>query len=87
MLADGGYCSVLDLRDARERNTDLLAPVPSNGSTNKRKSATGEKQIPRDEFTYDTTTNSYTCPSGHTLPYCTSRELKGNAIGGITPSL
>ncbi len=69
MLADGGYCSILDLRDAQERNINLLAPVPANGSTNKRKSASGEQQIPRDEFTYDAATNSYTCPAGHSLPY------------------
>lgn len=69
MLADGGYCSILDLRDAQERNIDLLAPVPPNGSTNKRKSASGEEQIPRDEFHYDAASNTYTCPAGHSLPY------------------
>jgi len=28
MFADVGYCSILDLRDAAERNVELLAPVP-----------------------------------------------------------
>ena len=82
MLADGAYCSILDLRDAENRNVDLLAPVPANSSTNKRKTASGEQQIPRSEFTYDATANSYTCPAGHTLPY---REREGKQrFGGRT---
>ena len=82
MLADGAYCSILDLRDAEDRNVDLLAPVPANSSTNKRKTASGEQQIPRSEFTYDATANAYTCPAGHTLPY-RERERK-QRFGGRT---
>jgi len=82
MLADGAYCSILDLRDAQERHVDLLAPVPANSSTNKRKSASGERQIPRDEFTYDAATNSYTCPAGHTLPY--KERQRHHRFGGRT---
>ena len=82
MLADGAYCSILDLRDAKDRHVDLLAPVPANSSTNKRKSASGERQIPRSEFTYDATSNSYTCPAGHTLPY-TERQRQ-HRFGGRT---
>ena len=82
MLADGAYCSILDLRDAEARNVDLLAPVSANSSTNKRKSASGEPQIPRDEFTYDAAANSYTCPAGHALPY---KEREHNhRLGGRT---
>lgn len=69
VMADGAYCSILDLRDAQERNIDLLAPVPANDSTNKRKSISGERQIPRSKFTYDATNNSYTCPAGHNMPF------------------
>lgn len=82
MLADGADCSILDLRDAKDRHVDLLAPVPANSSTNKRKSASGERQIPRSEFTYDATSNSYTCPAGHTLPY-TERQ-RHHRFGGRT---
>ena len=82
MLADGAYCSILDLRDAADRHVDLLAPVPANSSTNKRKAASGEKQIPRSEFTYDATANAYTCPAGHTLAY-RERERK-QRFGGRT---
>jgi transposase len=82
MLADGGYCSILDLLDAQERKIDLLAPVPANGSTNKRKSASGEEQIPRDEFHYDVATNTYTCPADHSLPY--KDRHKKQRFGGRT---
>jgi len=80
MLADGAYCSILDLRDAEDRNVDLLAPVPENSSTNKRKTASGEPQIPRSKFTYDATANSYTCPAGHTLPY--KERQRNHRFGG-----
>lgn len=80
MLADGAYCSILDLRDARERNIDLLAPVPANGSTHKRKSARGKGQIPRDEFRYDAVRDAYICPAGHTMR-CTERERQRRLAG------
>ncbi len=69
MLADGGYCSILDLRDAAQRRVELLAPVPANGSTRKQKSASGGEQISRDRFTYDQAGNTYTCPAGEILKY------------------
>jgi transposase len=82
VLGDGAYCSILDLRDAQERNIDLLAPVTPNGSTSKHTSASGEAQIPRDEFQYDAVSNTYTCPAGHQLPY-KERERK-QRFGGRT---
>lgn len=82
MLADGGYCSILDLRDAIERDVELLAPVPANGSTRKRKSASGSEQIPRDQFTYDANSNTYTCPAGNVLTYQYSekKERQGDRV-------
>lgn len=82
MLADGAYCSILDLRDANERNIDLLAPVPANSSTHKRRSASGEPQIPRDEFRYDAASNAYLCPAGHRLPY--KERHRKQRFGGRT---
>lgn len=82
ILADGAYCSILDLRDAEDRNVDLLAPVSATSITNKRKTASGEPQIPRSEFTYDATANSYTCPAGHTLPY--KERQRNRRFGGRT---
>ena len=82
MLADGGYCSILDLSDAADRDVELLAPVPANGSTKKRKSASGGEQIPRDQFTYDEASNTYTCPAGEVLKfqYREKMERQGDRV-------
>lgn len=69
VLADGGYCSILDLRDAHERNVELVAPVSASGTSRQSKTASGELQIPREEFTFDASSNSYTCPAGQQLDY------------------
>lgn len=69
VLADGGYCSILDIRDAHQRNIELIAPTSASGTTRSSKSASGEVQIPREEFTYDASSNSYTCPAGKQLGY------------------
>ena len=80
VLADGSYCSVLDLRDAQDRNIDLLAPVSASGTTRQSKSLSGEVQIPREQFSFDAVSNSYTCPAGHRLNY-KDREKK-DRLGG-----
>lgn len=69
VLADGGYCSILDLRDVQERGIELLAPPSASGTTRKSKSRSGENQIPREEFRFDAESNCYTCPEGHSLLY------------------
>lgn len=69
VLADGGYCSILDLRDAQERNVQLIAPPSASGTSRRSKSLSGEDQIPREEFTFDAPANSYTCPAGKRLAY------------------
>ena len=75
VLADGGYCSILDLRDAWTRGIELLAPPSASGTVRKSKSRSGEDQIPREEFSFDAQLNRYTCPQGHPLDY-KDREKK-----------
>lgn len=80
VLADGGYCTILDVREALERGIDLIAP-PSEGGTNRQaKSASGEKQIPRSEFQYDALEDCYWCPVGQRLD-CKGRETKPRSGG------
>ena len=69
VLADGGYCSILDLRDAHQRNIELVAPPSASGTSRTSMSVSGEVQIPREEFSYDASSNSYTCPAGKQLGY------------------
>lgn len=80
VLADGGYCSILDLRDAAQRNIELVAPASASGTSRQTKSRSGEPQIPRQEFTFDASSNSYTCPAGHRLDY-KDREKKPRLSG------
>ena len=80
ILADGTYCSILDIRDAQQRNVELLAPTSASGTSRKSKSRSGEPQIPREEFRFDASSNSYTCPAGHCLDY-KDREKKSR-LGG-----
>lgn len=80
VLADGGYCSILDLKDAKDRGVELLAPPSASGSCRKCKSRSGEVQIPREEFHFDVESNRYWCPQGNPLVH-RSREKKSR-IGG-----
>lgn len=80
VLADGGYCSILDLIDAQARDVELLAPPSASGSTRKSKSRSGEIQIQREQFDYDAETNTYRCPQGEELTY-QYREKKSRAGG------
>lgn len=69
VLADGGYCTILDLRDAQERDIELLSPPSASGTIRRSKSRSGEDQIPREEFIFDSESNRYTCPAGHPLEF------------------
>lgn len=80
VLADGGYCSILDLTDAKHRGIELFAPPSASGSSRKCKSRSEEVQIPREEFHFDIESNSYRCPQGNLLVY-RSREKKSRAGG------
>jgi hypothetical protein len=80
VLADGSYCSILDLRDAAERGIDLIAPPSISSSSRQSKSRSGEIQIPREAFRFDAQSNSYECPQGNRLAY-KDREKKSR-IGG-----
>lgn len=75
MMADAAYCSILDLRDCQERKIDLLAPVAANSFTEAKKKLKEVKQIPREEFTWNETSQSYRCPAGQDLNYV-DREKK-----------
>lgn len=67
VLADGGYFSLLDLRDCLERKIDLISPPPSKEKVQARKTPSGQPQIPRDAFRYCASSDSYECPQGHRL--------------------
>jgi transposase len=69
ILADSGYCSIVDLQECQQRNIDLLAPFQSNSTTQWKKQKNPQTQIPREKFTWDEAENCYYCPEGHPLNY------------------
>lgn len=82
MLADSGYCSILDLQACLDRGVELLAPVQENSFTAAKRSNKPAVQIPREKFTFDSTQNVYRCPAGHSLNY-TDRARKRRAGGQV----
>ena len=82
VLADGGYFSVLDLRDCLDRKIDLISPPPSNEKSRECKTPSGETQIPREAFRYCAQSNSYECPQGHrlTFQYREKKKRSGDRI-------
>lgn len=80
VLADGGYCTILDVADAQQRNIDLIAPASASGTTRVSKSRSGEDQIPREAFRFEAQANCYVCPEGQTLEY-KDREKKARSGG------
>ena len=69
VLADGGYCSILDVQDSLARGIDLVAPVSEGGSSRESKTPAGLPQLSRERFQFNAQENHYVCPSGQILAY------------------
>jgi transposase len=82
VLADGSYCTILDVADAKQRNIDLIAPVSESGTTRASKSRSGQDQIPREAFRFDAQANCYVCPTGQRLGY-KDREKQARSGGRV----
>ncbi len=65
--ADSGYCSLLEVSDCVELGVDLLAPVPERKGSKGRPTSSGEVQLSADEFPWDESTGSLSCPAGHAM--------------------
>ena len=78
--ADGGYCSLLELKDCQELDVDLFAPVPERKGSKGRSTASGEEQIGADEFPWDESNRSLHCPAGHSMRHV-SRSKDPRADG------
>lgn len=67
--ADAGYCSVFDIKDCTERGVELFAPFQENSNTSKNRKGKKDNQVGRDQFQFDSETNTYQCPEGHTAKH------------------
>jgi hypothetical protein len=66
LLADAGYASALDLYDCTQAAIDLYAPYQENDQTPQRRDQP-PRQLPKSEFTWLPTEQTYVCPQGHRL--------------------
>ena len=80
MMADAAYCTILDLRDCRDRDIELLAPVQTNSFSKPKQNTNGVGLSNRDQFLWDEGQKTYHCPAGHELKY-PSKQQK-NRHGG-----
>jgi transposase len=64
-LADMGYFSGEQARQAEEKGFEIYVPVPERGEA-----AAKDGRFTRDQFHYDTETDRYCCPQGEVLVPC-----------------
>lgn len=76
MLADAAYCSIVDLQQCERRGVELLAPVQANAFTPQKQQRQPPAQIPREQFVFQATDNSYRCPEGQRLRYIDRTRLR-----------
>jgi len=72
-LADSGYFSGEQLKQANEKGIEIYVPIPKkNGSAGK------EGRFTRDRFTYDAENDCYHCPQGERIARCGQLRQQGN---------
>ena len=72
-LADSGYFSGEQLKQANEKDLEIYVPIPKkNGSAGK------EGRFTRDRFTYDADNDCYHCPQGEQIARCGKLRTQGN---------
>ncbi len=72
-LADSGYYSGEQIKQAHEQGIELYVPVP-----NKKGIAEKEGRFTRDRFTYDSENDCYHCPQGEPIARCGKLQAQGN---------
>jgi len=80
LLADSGYCSLLELGDCEARNIELFAPVQDSQGSSFRKAADGEPQLPQNAFDFGSDGETCKCPGGHSM-HQRARSQKPRADG------
>jgi transposase len=81
VLVDSGYPSGEDLARCKEKGITVYAPWNENAFTEaKRAKKRADRQIPKDQFTFDHSKGMYRCPEGKPLSY-RERTTKQKANG------
>jgi hypothetical protein len=75
-LTDVGYFSGEQVKQAAEKDFEILVPVPTPGEA-----AAQQGRFTRGQLHYDAETDGYRCPQGEALPPCgTWQERDGRRI-------
>jgi len=72
-LADSGYYSGEQLKQAHEQGIELYVPIP-----NKKGSAGKDGRFTRDRFSYDGEQDCYHCPQGERMARCGQLRVQGD---------
>jgi transposase len=72
-LADSGYYSGEQIKQAHEQGVELYVPIP-----NKKGIAEKEGRFIRDRFTYDSENDCYHCPQGERIARCGKHRVQGH---------
>jgi transposase/transcription initiation factor IIE alpha subunit len=76
-LVDGGYTTRQNILETAERPTELIGSLGEDRSKNKLERHGVSAEFMPERFTFDATTNSFTCPAGKALRYKRSNKLVG----------
>jgi transposase len=80
IVVDGGYVSAANISAMQDKNIDMFGPIPNNEARTAGLKAKANSKInpefQAEAFTYNPDNDSFTCPTGKTLRYC-SKEVRG----------
>jgi Transposase DDE domain len=81
VLVDSGYPSGKDLAQCKQRGVTVYGPWNENSFTEAKRAKAGkERQLPKDQFTFEPSVPAYCCPEGKMLRY-RERTKKQKANG------
>jgi transposase len=73
-VADAGYHHADQLEKCEQAKVTTYVPAPAGTAG---RSNTGAEVYPKTEFAYESTTDTYRCPAGHTLPFTGEGDCRG----------
>jgi hypothetical protein len=79
MIVDGGYITRANILDMADRGVDLIGPTGNGVNETERQMARRgvDLAFQPEAFTYDSCSNTYTCPAGKVLKYGSKEILIG----------
>jgi transposase len=78
IVVDGAYVSASNIAAVQDKNIDMFGPIPNNEARTAglKTSSKISAQFQAEAFAYNSLDDTFTCPAGKTLRYC-SKEVRG----------